>query len=96
MDASGGEGVRDKKRFRKIIEGNKTLFREKDKIEWSYEHHLNSKSSLILTKYGIFIRYIHHRGRDQPFRKMCFVHFEGNKNPSRVRVEDISLRGMKE
>ena len=64
-----------------------------DKVKWSYTHHLNSKSSVIITKTGVFVRYIVSKkvmgGCRWSTREYCLVHFEGNKNPSRVLVADI-------
>ena len=68
-------------------------FKKGDRIKWSYTHHLNSKSSKVITKKGVFLRGITIQRRDGgmswPETEYCFVHFDGNKNPSRVLIEEV-------
>ena len=84
--------MNDKKRLRRIIEGDKYLLKSGDIVTWSYRHHLNKKSSFINTKTGVFLRSIPSRSKpDEWWFPMCLVHFEGNKNPSKVKIEELEL-----
>ncbi|MCK4759957.1 MAG: hypothetical protein KAT69_07890 [Candidatus Aminicenantes bacterium] len=71
---------------KKIIDG--------DKVQWTYIHHLNSKSSVRKTKVGKFIRGITSERVDGGSRithvTYGLVHFEGNKNPSRVLISELT------
>jgi len=71
----------------------KNTFHRGDIVLWEYEHHLNSKSSVIRTKKGKFIRRIKSVKRDggciRDYYKYCLVHFRGNKNPSRILISEI-------
>lgn len=69
------------------------MYKKGDRVSWSYKHWLNSRSSTMITKHGVFIRKIN---RKQTYlkhgiieRKMGLVLFDGNKHPSRVPL--ISL-----
>ena len=58
-----------------------------DRVEWTYEHHLNRNSSTFITKKGTIKRFIGW-GNENPKMKpldddVVLVHFEGNKHPSR-------------
>ena len=80
------------KRLRKINEGASYLFEKGDVVYWEYTHHLNSKSSFVNTKKGVFIRNIEHPKRsDQWWTPLSLVQFKGNKNPSRVRRRELFL-----
>ena len=92
----GGEvKMEEKKRLRKIIEGNKLLFEPGDKIQWTYRHMLNRKSSTLITKYGLFIKYITSNYKDGGSRGthtvFCYVHFKGNKNKSKIKISELEL-----
>ena len=54
-----------------------------DCVEWTYKHFLNRKSFTHITKRGKFVRMIGISSGE------CLVHFRGNKNPSRVKAEEI-------
>lgn len=58
------------------------IFNKGDKIEWTYEHWLNSKSYTHITKVGIFIK-VRKSGTHAK------VHFEGNKNSSIIPLNEI-------
>ena len=87
------ETKEEKKRLRKISEGNKKLFILGDKIKWSYKHNLNSKSAIIITKTGRFIRYITSTYKDGGFRGdriiFCLVQLSCNKNPSKIKISKL-------
>ena len=52
-----------------------------DRVKWKYIHHLNSRSEVVKTKYGEYIRKIvKYKGRHQ----LAMVQFDGNKRVSRV------------
>ena len=65
-----------------------------DKVKWSYLHWLNSKSSVRRTKTGVFLRNIKTTKVDGGMRRdtaeYCHVHFEGNKNYSRVLISEVT------
>ncbi len=59
--------------------------KEGNRIRWSYEHHLNSRSSTIRTKYGYFLAYpVMRRGV-----KLAAVQFDGNKTISYVPITEV-------
>ena len=68
-------------------------FKKGDRIMWLYKHHLNSKSVTIRVKHGTYIRGITIQRRDGgmswPETKYAYVHFDGNKNPSRVLIREL-------
>jgi len=79
-------------RLRKIQEGEKHLLEPGDIVYWQYTHHLNSKSSFVNTKKGVFIRNIKHPVKsDTWWNPMCLVQFAGNKNASRVQRDELFL-----
>ena len=51
-----------------------------DSVEWTYEHSLNSISRVMRTKRGKVV---------SVGNEFCYVHFEGNKNKSRVRKSEL-------
>jgi len=61
-----------------------------DTVYYKYEHFLNSVSSTWITKKGNFIRLIKRRSKDA--EKLAFVHFHGNKNPSRIPYKELKLK----
>ncbi|MCK4817434.1 hypothetical protein KA005_16810 [bacterium] len=87
--------MNNRKRLQEIIKGNKLLFKPGDKIHWTYRHALNSKSSTLITKYGLFLRYVTSNYKDGGSRGthtiFCYVQFEGNKNPSKIRIDEMML-----
>lgn len=58
-----------------------------DRIKWQYTHHLNSKSTTQRVKKGVYVRQV----KDGEFNWTIYalVHFDGNKNPSRVRMDEL-------
>lgn len=60
-----------------------------DRIEWTYEHHLNSRSFTHITKIGVYIRKIKHK-RDY-LNPQAVVKFDDNKNTSQIKIKDIVL-----
>ena len=78
-------------RLKKHLEQKK--IRVGDKVKWSYTHHLNSKSSIVRVKKGVFISFIRSEevcgGSRITTSHYGKVHFDGNKNPSRVLVADL-------
>ena len=71
----------------------KRIFRKDDCVLWTYKHYLNSKAYTLITKKGKFIRRIKSKrvdgGASWDEYEYCLVHFRGNKNPSRVKIEEI-------
>lgn len=67
--------------------------KEGDRVSWSYIHSLNSKSSTIRKKEGVFIRPVRSEKIDGGSRTTSYeyslVHFEGNKRPSRVKTKEL-------
>ena len=67
------------------------MFKEGDRVVWTYEHHLNSKSTTLITKKGTYIKPLKKRyigpGQLSVF-EYCRVHFDGNKKPTTIR-EDL-------
>jgi len=62
------------------------------RVTWSYKHWLNSKSFTVITKTGTFLR----EGSSQRKvdvmswpERFAIVHFDGNKNSSRVKLNEI-------
>ena len=68
-------------------------FKKGDRIIWTYQHHLNSKSVTIRVKHGTLIREIvakrHDTGMSWPEINYALVHFDGNKNLSRVPINEL-------
>lgn len=60
-----------------------------DKIKYTYEHHLNSRSTTIITKHGIFIREVKNRNGKSG---KCVVRFEGNKGNSTVYQSQLKIK----
>ena len=68
-----------------------------DKIKWSYRHFLNRKSSLMRTKYGIYIRLVKHPTPPTKIWPQCaVVQFDGNKRVSRIPCCELELIEDKE
>ena len=65
-----------------------------DKVKWSYLHWLNSKSNVTRTKTGVYLREIATMRIEGGMRNStpthCYVHFEGNKNPSKVLIREVT------
>ena len=61
-----------------------------DRVNWTYEHHLNRYSSVYITKEGTLIKFT---GETKSVRyvsgKFALVHFDGNKHPSKVLVSEL-------
>ena len=65
-----------------------------DKVEYSYNHHLNRKSTTTVTKTGI-IKYFVGYGKDYNPNNLfgddkALVHFKGNKNPTRIEIKKLT------
>lgn len=59
-----------------------------DEIWWTYTHHLNSRSSFRMTKYGRYYGKIRHTIRyNGP--QLAMVKFKGNKRVSRVPFDEL-------
>jgi len=85
----------ERKRLRQIAGGDKTLFKPGDKVEWTYDHWLNSKSCTRITKEGVFVRYINSRYKTSAINLLfCYVHWNGNKNPTRISAMYLKLQGI--
>lgn len=66
-----------------------------DQIIWVYRHWMNSKSSTLIQKTGVYIRpIVSMRGYVKP--QISYVHFKGNKNPSRIFTRELELKKRKE
>jgi len=70
-----------------------------DKVLWQYDHWVG-RGYTSITKKGKFIREVVSKKRSpsycHSFVKYCMVHFEGNKNPSKVPIEHVYLeKGLK-
>jgi len=79
-------------RYKKyLIEKN--TFQDGDVVQWKYKRHLNSRSTVIITKTGKFVRKIRSVKKDvwnnYVYYSHCLVHFDGNKKPSRVPISEI-------
>ncbi len=69
-----------------LKENTLNTFKRGDLVQWSYTHNLNKNSSIRITKVGVFIRNVCHEvgaGQD------VVVHFNGNKNPSKVPLKEL-------
>lgn len=58
------------------------------RISWSYRHHLNSNSSTVIEKRGIYICRTRHTYRYRG-DQMAYVHFDGNKGYSKVPLREL-------
>lgn len=68
--------------------------RRGDKITWTYEHSLNSRSKTLITKTGLFRSKCRHTAihwRKSYAVQMAWVDFDGNKNRSRVPLDELRL-----
>lgn len=59
-----------------------------DLIIYQYTHWLNSRSKTVISKEGYFIRYV--TKRNGKIDK-CLVMLNGNKNPSKVWINEVHL-----
>lgn len=61
-------------------------------VEYTYEHHLNSKSSTIITKKGIVVRHV--RSRKGLYRPTGYVmvQLEGNKTLSKIHESKLKTK----
>jgi len=86
-------------RYEKYMKEKRT-FRKGDIVKWTYKHHLNSKQFTLITKIGKFISKIDTKRVDGGMRWIerdyCKVHFKGNKQPSKVLIDEIEKFGMGE
>ncbi len=61
-----------------------------DKVEWTYKHHLNSRSYTLITKTGILIEIT---GKIKNTKYVSGTHakvkFNGNKGVSVVPIKDL-------
>jgi CDGSH-type Zn-finger protein len=61
-------------------------------VEWTYKHHLNSKSFIYITKTGIIQEIT---GKVKNIRYVSGSHakvlFKGNKHPSIVPIKELKL-----
>ena len=65
-------------------------FKIDDRVEYTYEHFLNSKSSTYITKTGTFEGTIKHTKRYSGHQLAC-VQFDGNKRQSKVYLYKLKL-----
>lgn len=76
----------------KIVDAPEYGLKWGDKVEWTYSHALGGGSRTMRTLVGTFTGLSHHTRRHwQKYmaKQMAFVHFEGNKNNSRVPVSEL-------
>jgi len=52
-----------------------------DRVKWTYRHWLNRKSFTYITKEGTLV--------GSTTKGKVKVHFEGNKYPSRIKLEQL-------
>ena len=62
-------------------------FRPGEIVAWQYEHCMG-KNYTTITKFGKYIGRIRHTKKHTGDR-LAVVHFEGNKHPSRVPLDDL-------
>lgn len=61
-----------------------------DRVIWCYRHHINSRSSKIITKHGTYIAKIRHTYRyNGP--QLAAVKFDRNKRLSKVPLYELEL-----
>lgn len=74
-----------------ITPNNKTWYDKGDKIAYQYTHHINSRSTTQIVRFGVFIRFVRKKNPYEwnPNRR-AVVQLEGNKNPSIVWESQIS------
>lgn len=63
-----------------------------ERIVYSYEHSLNSKSKTIIRKQGVFVRKVNHPRKYWTIfhrQQMAIVMLDGNRNESRVRIDQL-------
>jgi len=73
---------------------NKSIF-PNNEVEFTYEHHLNNKSSTIITKKGVVIRQVRERGGLQRPTGYWLVKFPINKSLSKIhesRLINLTLQ----
>lgn len=70
----------------------KKWFNKGDRVMWSYQHSLNSKSKTTITKYGTVIEMT---GGVKNVRYVCgsyvVIQFDGNKHPSKKPISEVFL-----
>lgn len=67
-------------------------FAKGDKIEYAYDHHINRKSVVEITKRGVFVRLITPKKlflADWNVPQKAVVLLEGNKNASTVDISKL-------
>ena len=55
-----------------------------DRVSWTFRHHLNSKSSTLITREGFLLKI----PNDYQHKKAT-VHFDRNKHPSKVWYTEL-------
>jgi hypothetical protein len=68
---------------------NKTYFSPGDKVEYTYTHHLNHRSSTQITKVGVFIRHPKKKPFPPTITTIGIVRFKGNKGNTRVALTKL-------
>lgn len=69
-----------------------TKFKPLDRVQWSYRHHLNSRSSFIRTRVGTYHGLIAHRAGYKG-KQMASVYWDGNKWETQVPIDELRLLG---
>ena len=70
------------------------MSKKKQRIAWTYDHHLNNRSSTRITKHGVFIGKVKHTKRhwNKLFaEQMAIVQFDGNKGTSKVPYDELKF-----
>lgn len=72
-------------------QANKLSFDKGDRIEYSYQHSLNSKSKTTITKHGVFVRKVKRKGSTFEFdpNPKVVIKLDCNKRPSTVYMSQI-------
>lgn len=60
------------------------------KVEYTYKHHLNSKSSMTITKKGFVVRHVRSRNGLQRPTGYVMVQLEGNKTLSKIHESKLN------
>lgn len=61
------------------------------RVSFSYYHHLNRKSVVLRTKYGVVVRTVKHREGTFFNQPEVVVQFDGNERPTRIEMSRIDI-----
>lgn len=72
-------------------------FEKGDRVIWTYNHSLNSRSRTKITKHGVFVRFVKRKpinGFNTEVPNYGMVKFDGNKTLSKIALFQLKYEQM--